>query len=68
VTTPIWDLVFGTYRKPAKIKVPSKLAMAWLLDEEGDLKTSFGRDYHLRGRRVNTGRVIVSKPVVGIGG
>jgi hypothetical protein len=48
--------------------MPNKLAMAWLLDEEGDLKTSFGRDYHLRGRRVNTGRVIVSKPVVGIGG
>jgi sterol desaturase/sphingolipid hydroxylase (fatty acid hydroxylase superfamily) len=68
VTTPLWDLVFGTYRKPAKIKVPSKLAMAWLLDEEGDFKTSFGRDYHLRGSPINTGRVIVSKPVVGIGG
>ena len=32
VTTPLWDLAFGTYRKPGMIKVPPKLAMAWLLD------------------------------------
>jgi len=32
VTTPLWDLAFGTYRKATIIKVPPKLAMAWLLD------------------------------------
>ena len=33
VTTPIWDLVFGTYRKAdVVIEVPSKLAMPWLKD------------------------------------
>lgn len=36
VTSPIWDVVFGTYRKPGnaagRIPVPRKLCMAWLLD------------------------------------
>jgi hypothetical protein len=32
VTTPLWDLAFGTYQKATIIKVPPKLAMAWLLD------------------------------------
>jgi sterol desaturase/sphingolipid hydroxylase (fatty acid hydroxylase superfamily) len=31
VTSPIWDLVFGTYRRPESvIKVPAKLCMRWL--------------------------------------
>lgn len=32
VTSPLWDLVFGTYRAQAVIPVPPKLAMAWLVD------------------------------------
>lgn len=32
VTSPIWDLVFGTYRKPDVIHVPERLAMRWLRD------------------------------------
>jgi len=32
VTSPIWDLVFGTYVKPTIIKVPPKLCMPWLKD------------------------------------
>lgn len=34
VTSPVWDLVFGTYRKPGVIAVPRKLVMAWLVDRE----------------------------------
>jgi sterol desaturase/sphingolipid hydroxylase (fatty acid hydroxylase superfamily) len=34
VTSPIWDWVFGTYQKPAIIRVPRKLAMVWLVDPE----------------------------------
>jgi len=34
VTSPVWDVVFGTYRKPAVIKVPPRLAMVWLVDRE----------------------------------
>lgn len=32
VTTPLWDFVFGTYQRPARIVVPRKLCMAWLKD------------------------------------
>jgi sterol desaturase/sphingolipid hydroxylase (fatty acid hydroxylase superfamily) len=32
VTTPLWDLVFGTYKRVDVITVPRKLAMRWLAD------------------------------------
>jgi sterol desaturase/sphingolipid hydroxylase (fatty acid hydroxylase superfamily) len=32
VTSPLWDLVFGTYRQPSTIPVPERLCMAWLRD------------------------------------
>lgn len=32
VTSPLWDLVFGTYRPVTQVRVPRKFAMAWLLD------------------------------------
>lgn len=36
VTSPLWDLVFGTYRSPARMTVPRKLCMPWLTDPETD--------------------------------
>lgn len=32
VTSPIWDIVFGTYEKPETIRVPARLCMDWLVD------------------------------------
>ena len=32
MTSPLWDLVFGTYRVVEKIAVPRRLTMRWLLD------------------------------------
>ncbi len=32
VTSPVWDLVFGTYRAPGTVRVPAKFRMAWLVD------------------------------------
>jgi sterol desaturase/sphingolipid hydroxylase (fatty acid hydroxylase superfamily) len=32
VTTPLWDVVFGTYRPVQTIRVPSKFVMPWLKD------------------------------------
>ena len=32
VTSPLWDFVFGTYRRPGIIPVPAKLSMPWLMD------------------------------------
>jgi len=48
VTTPLWDLAFGTYQKPTTIKVPPKLCMAWLLDPAtGDVRAAHAATYQL---------------------
>ena len=39
VTTPIWDMVFGTYvRTKEIIPVPKRSKLIWLTDEEGKIK------------------------------
>lgn len=49
VTSPIWDLVFGTYEKPGVIRVPVKLRMAWLVDPAtGDVRREHAARYELR--------------------
>jgi sterol desaturase/sphingolipid hydroxylase (fatty acid hydroxylase superfamily) len=61
VTTPIWDMAFGTYRPAARIKVPRKFALKWLVKEDGEIRSEFSPDYYLAGRRVNPGQVIVEQ-------
>lgn len=34
VTSPLWDIVFGTYERPQVIHVPRRLCMSWLRDPE----------------------------------
>lgn len=49
VTSPLWDLVFGTYERPSVIRVPEKLCMAWLLDPDtGDVRAEHAASYQLR--------------------
>ena len=49
VTTPLWDLVFGTYVSPGVIRVPQKLKMRWLCDPTtGDIKERHRAWYQLR--------------------
>ena len=50
VTSPLWDIVFGTWRRPARIEVPPKLAMRWLRDPSGAVHAHLRGDYGLRGR------------------
>ena len=46
VTSPIWDLVFGTYRRPTVITVPPKLCMPWLVDPEtGGIRAQHARTF-----------------------
>lgn len=46
VTTPVWDVVFGTLRDPGVIRVPEKHAMTWLVDPDtGDARAEFADDY-----------------------
>ncbi len=54
VTSPIWDIVFGTYVRPGRITVPEKHCMPWLCDpESGEVWPAYAADYtvHRRGQR-----------------
>ncbi len=33
VTSPFWDVVFGTRARAGRIRVPAKLCMRWLIDD-----------------------------------
>lgn len=50
VTTPLWDLVFGTYRPVReKVEVPEKLAMQWLRDpQSGEVWPHLADQFSLR--------------------
>jgi sterol desaturase/sphingolipid hydroxylase (fatty acid hydroxylase superfamily) len=49
VTTPIWDVVFGTYERPSIIRVPAKLCMSWLRDPvTGRIRSEHAMSYQLR--------------------
>jgi len=49
VTTPVWDVVFGTRLPVARVRVPRRLAMPWLLDANGELHAAYADDYELVG-------------------
>ena len=53
VTTPLWDIVFGTYMHVDKLQVPEKFAMRWLRDgNSGPVKEVLRDEYEIvtRGR------------------
>jgi sterol desaturase/sphingolipid hydroxylase (fatty acid hydroxylase superfamily) len=49
VTSPVWDLLLGTYEKPDVVRVPRRHAMRWLA-AEGEVLPAFAADYLLVGR------------------
>lgn len=51
VTSPVWDVVFGTLQKPGRIRVPRKLQMKWLVDPAtGAVRADEAAYYELVGR------------------
>lgn len=51
VTSPVWDLVFGTYEPVTTVRVPAKLAMPWLVDPHtGKVLERFAAHYRIVGR------------------
>jgi sterol desaturase/sphingolipid hydroxylase (fatty acid hydroxylase superfamily) len=48
VTTPIWDIVFGTYQRPERVRIPARHALVWMVDSEGALLPAYAADYELR--------------------
>ena len=49
VSLPLWDIVFGTFERPERVRVPRRFALAWLVDETGELRPDFCDDYVLVG-------------------
>jgi len=49
VTSPLWDHVFGTALSVERVRVPRRLAMPWLLDDDGALRPEMAGDYALVG-------------------
>lgn len=50
VLVPLWDVVFGTYDPTTVVKVPRRFAMDWLVDEAGNVKPEYAKDYAVVGR------------------
>lgn len=48
VTSPLFDVLFGTHRPVSRIRVPKKLAMRWLCDERGEVDARHAGIYSLR--------------------
>ncbi len=46
VSTPIWDIVFGTYRKPDIIHVPARYKMDWL-PAQPSFTDPYGHQYQI---------------------
>jgi len=49
VTTPFWDRVFSTRLPVARVPVPRRLAMPWLVDADGEIWPAYADDYELVG-------------------
>lgn len=49
VTSPLWDVVFGTYERPSVVPIPPKQekGVLWLLDERSELAATYSADYRL---------------------
>ncbi len=47
VTSPIWDVVFGTLTPSAMVRVPERkiFEVPWLVDDDGEVKAEFANHY-----------------------
>ena len=50
VTSPFWDVVFGTRVVAERIEVPRKFVPDWLCDATGGVRPELANDYSLRSR------------------
>ncbi|MBU6160775.1 MAG: sterol desaturase family protein [Myxococcales bacterium] len=50
VTSPLWDIVFGTHRAAGVIVIPRRLVMPWLVEPGAhQIRSDFSADYAIRG-------------------
>lgn len=49
VTSPLWDIVFGTLETPKQVEVPRKVVLDWMIaPETGEILPGLQEDYTLR--------------------
>lgn len=49
VTTPIWDIVFGTYRRPSTISLKKQFLLPWIeVNNQGEFQDRWGQKYKLQ--------------------
>lgn len=46
VTSRFWDRIFGTFTSVDQVRVPKKMAMSWLLDDN-NIKEKYADDFYL---------------------
>jgi len=51
VTSPLWDLLMGTYRTAEVITIPPRLMMPWLGDPEVGVRLELAGTYALKGKK-----------------
>jgi sterol desaturase/sphingolipid hydroxylase (fatty acid hydroxylase superfamily) len=51
VSSPIWDVVFRTYRSAPVVRVPARHAMRWLIDDQGEVLPEFADQYVVKTRK-----------------
>ncbi|MCU1355505.1 MAG: Fatty acid hydroxylase-like protein [Acidimicrobiales bacterium] len=57
VSWPLWDHVFGTFEDPGLVRVPRRLAMTWLVDDDGEILPEYADRYALVGRAATDERL-----------
>ena len=58
ITSPLWDLLLGTYRKPGPVRVPDRPGVSprWILEHAGDPRLGGRFEVRERSRRKRTDR------------
>ena len=65
VTSPIWDIIFRTYKKSEIIRVPENNAMKWLFDKNGSIKHEYKKDYELILKIISSQKTVEPLEIIG---
>jgi len=57
VSIGFWDHVFATNEQPDQVRVPRRLALPWMLDDDGELRPELADHYVLVGARSSDERL-----------
>ena len=52
VSSPLWDLVFGTWDRATPVRIPRKRAPEWLVGSDGEIRPEYADHFVLVGPAV----------------